>query len=162
ILSLAPSLTETLFALGLGPRVVGVDSYSAWPAAVASLPRLGGLFDPNLERAVSLHPDLALLLPSEHEAERRLKALGIPTLIGPTESLADVENSFRSIARRCGVPAEGERLAARWREELAPSPVPGKPRVLVSVSREPRSLNGLLVAGPGTFYDEMVTRLGGV
>jgi iron complex transport system substrate-binding protein len=162
IISLAPSLTETLFALGLGPQVVGVDSYSAWPAAVAALPRLGGLIDPNLERAVTLHPDLALLLPSEREMGARLAKLGIPTLVVPTETLADVERSFQTIAQRCGVPTEGSRLAARWRAELAPRPVPGQPHVLLSISREPHRLGGILVAGPGTFYDELLSRLAAV
>jgi iron complex transport system substrate-binding protein len=162
IITLAPSLTETVFALGLGSRVVGVDSFSAWPAAVAALPRLGGLIDPNLERVVTLRPDLALLLPSEQVAAAKFASLGIATLIVPTETLDDVERSFTMIARRCGMPEAGTRLAARWRAELAPQPVPGKPRVLLSISREPHRLAGLLVAGNGTFYDELLARLGGV
>jgi iron complex transport system substrate-binding protein len=162
IISLAPSLTETLFALGLGGRVIGVDDYSVWPPEVAKLPRLGGLFNPNLERCLSLHPDLAVLVPSEKDLAAKLGQLGIPTLIAANETLADVERSFLLIAGRCGVPAAGENLARRWRAELAPAPLPGSPKVMLSVGRQPGRLAGILAAGPGTFFDELLTRLGAV
>jgi iron complex transport system substrate-binding protein len=162
IVSLAPSLTETLFALGLGGRVVGVDDYSVWPAAAAAKARIGGLFNPNLEKIVSLRPDLAVLLPSEHDVAAKLRGLGVDSLIVPGETLADVERSFVAIARRCGVAPAGERLAAAWREELAPRPVPGALTVMLSVGRQPGRLTGILAAARGTFLDELLARLGGV
>ena len=162
IVSLAPSLTETLFALGLGDRVVGVDDYSVWPAAARAKARIGGLFDPNLEKIVSLRPDLALLLPSEHDVAAKLRGLGIASLIVPVETLADVERSFVAIARRCGVAPAGERLAASWRGELAPRPVPGALAVMLSVGRQPGRLTGILAAARGTFLDELLVRLGAV
>ncbi|HEY6320114.1 MAG TPA: helical backbone metal receptor [Thermoanaerobaculia bacterium] len=163
IVSLAPSLTETLFALGLGDRVVGVDDYSVWPAAAAAKARIGGLFNTNLEKIVSLRPDLALLLPSEHDVAAKLRGLGVASLIVPVETLADVERSFVAIARRCGVAPAGERLAASWRAELAPRPVPGGGlAVMLSVGRQPGRLTGILAAARGTFLDELLVRLGAV
>ncbi len=163
IVSLAPSLTETLFALGLGDRVVGVDDYSVWPAAATVKARIGGLFNPNLEKIVSLRPDLALLLPSEHDVAAKLRGLGVASLIVPVETLADVERSFVAIARRCGVAPAGERLAASWRAELAPRPVPGRGlAVMLSVGRQPGRLTGILAAARGTFLDELLVRLGAV
>lgn len=169
IVSLAPGLTETLFALGLGDRVVGVDDYSVWPAAATAKARIGGLFNPNLEKIVSLRPDLALLLPSEHDVAAKLRGLGVASLIVPIETLADVERSFVAIARRCGVAPAGERLAASWRAELAPRPVPvpvpapgGGLAVMLSVGRQPGRLTGILAAARGTFLDELLVRLGAV
>jgi iron complex transport system substrate-binding protein len=163
IVSLAPSLTETLFALGLGDRVVGVDDYSVWPAAAAAKPRIGGLFNPNLEKIVTLRPDLALLLPSEHDVAAKLRGLGVASLIVPVETLADVERSFVAIARRCGVAPAGERLAASWRAALAPRPVPGGGlAVMLSVGRQPGRLTAILAAARGTFLDELLVRLGAV
>ena len=162
IVSLAPSLTETLFALGLGDRVVGVDDYSIWPAAAAAKARIGGLFNPNLEKIVSLRPDLALLLPSEHDVAAKLRGLGVASLIVPVETLADVERSFVAIARRCGVAPAGERLAASWRAELAPRRLPGALTVMLSVGRQPGRLTGILAAARGTFLDELLVRLGAV
>ncbi len=163
IVALAPNITETLFALGLGDRVVGVGAYSTWPPEAAKKPRLGGLFDANLERIVSLKPDLAVLLPSEKELADKLQPLGVDTIIVPNETLADVERSFILIAERCGVPEAGERLAAEWRAGLAPKPVSAtanKLKVLVSAGRAEGRLADLLVAGPDTFYQELLDRLG--
>ncbi len=162
IVSLAPSLTETLFALGLGDRVVGVDDYSIWPAAALAKARIGGLFNTNLEKIVSLRPDLALLLPSEHDVAAKLRGLGVATLIVPVETLADVERSFVAIARRCGVAPAGERLAASWRAELAPRRLPGALTVMLSVGRQPGRLTAILAAARGTFLDELLARLGAV
>lgn len=161
-MALAPSLTETLFALGLGDRVVGVGDYTRWPPEAAAKPKLGGLFDPNLERMVALQPDLAVLLPGERGLGEKLEGLGIATLYLPSETLEDAERAFTEISRRCGVPEEGERLLAEWRAGLAPRPIPGAPRVMLSVGRQAGRLTDVLVAGPGTFLDELLRRLGAV
>jgi len=162
LIVLTPSVEETLFALGLGSRVVGVGDYCRWPAAVRSLPQLGGLFNPNLERIIALHPDLGVFIPSERELARKLEKLGIPTLVVRDESLADVEASFHTIARRCRVPEAGERLARQFRAGLAPRPLSWKPRVMLSVGRQSGRLADVLAAGPGTFFDELLVRMGGV
>jgi cobalamin transport system substrate-binding protein len=163
IIALTPSLVETLFALGLGDRVAGVGNYVLWPPEAARKPKIGGLFDPNLERIVSLKPDLAVLLPSERDLATQLNPLGVDVLIVPDETLAEVEESFLTIARRCGVPDAGKRLAAQWRAGLAPRPLPGSPpRVMISVGRSAGRLGEVTVAARGTFYDELLSRLGAV
>ncbi|HKV12543.1 MAG TPA: helical backbone metal receptor [Thermoanaerobaculia bacterium] len=161
VIALTPSLVETLFALGLGDRVAGVGDYSTWPPEVEKKPHLGGLFNPNLEQIVALKPDLAVLIPSEGDLAARLKPLGVDVLVVQNESLADVERSFHTIAERCGVAAAGERLAAEWREGLKASPLPGPPpRVMLSVGRQAGKLGDLIVAGKGTFFHELLERLG--
>jgi len=162
IIAVAPSSAELLFALGLGDRVVGVGEYVAWPAETKRLPRIGGLLDPRLETVVALHPDLAVLLPSERELGERLTTLGVEVIVVPHETVADVIASARRLARRAGVPEAGERLARSLERELAPSPVlPGRrPRVLLVAERERGQLAQLLLAGPGTFLDELLGRLG--
>lgn len=161
IIALTPSLIETLFALGLGDRVVGVGDYTTWPPEALSRPKLGGLFNPNLERIVTLKPDLAVLLPSEKDLGARLRPLGADVLIVPNESLADVERSFGVIGRRCGVTEAGERLAVEFREGLVPRPLPGpSPKVMLSVGRRAGDLGEMLVASKGTFFHELLTRLG--
>jgi iron complex transport system substrate-binding protein len=163
IIALTPSLVETLFALGLGGRVVGVGDYVFWPPEAARKPKIGGLFNPNLERIVSLKPDLAVLLPSESDLATRLTPLGVDVLVVPDETLAEVEGSYLTIARRCGVPGMGERLAARWKADLAPRPLPGPPlKVMISVGRSAGRLGEVTAAGRRTFYDELLTRLGAV
>ena len=160
IIALAPSVSELLFELGLGDRVVGVGDYSTWPPEAAEKPRLGGLFNPRLEQIAALEPDLAVLLESETALTDQLERLGVPVLIVRSESLDDVEDAINRIAHRCGVPAAGERLLDDWRDRLEPAPVGGAPSVLVTVGRQPGSLGGVLVAGPGTFIDELLGKLG--
>jgi iron complex transport system substrate-binding protein len=161
VIALTPSLVETLFALGLGDRVVGVGDYSTWPPEVKGKPRLGGLFNPNLERILSLKPDLAVFIPSERDLSAKLEPLGIDTLVVPNESLAEVERSFHTIARRCGVPEAGEKLAAEWRAGLAPEPLAGPPlRVMLSVGRQAGRLGDMVIAGKGTSLHELLERMG--
>jgi len=167
LIALAPSLAETLFVLGLGKRVVGVGDYSSWPPEVAGLPRLGGLLDPNFEQIVALKPDLVLVLPSQRDLAGKLGRLGIASLVVPSDSLADVERSFPRIAERCGVPEVGRRLAGQWRRDLAPRPLSlaqGRrpPKVLLVAGRPPGRLTEILIAGPGTFLDDLARRAGGV
>jgi iron complex transport system substrate-binding protein len=163
IIALTPSLTETLFALGLGDRVVGVGDYTTWPPEAVRKPRIGGLFNPNLERIVSLRPDLAVLLPSERDLGTRLRPLGVDVLIVPDETLADVERSFYTIATHCNAQEAGKRFAAEWRAGLSLPKIPGPPlKVMISIGRASGRLGEISVAGRGTFLDELLVRLGGV
>ena len=160
IVAIAPSAAELVWALGLGDRVVGVGDYVTFPPEALALPRLGGLLDPRLETVAALRPDLAILLPSQRELGERLAALGVPVLEVPHESLADVERAAEAIAARAGVPEAGRRFAADWRRALAPAPLPRRAAVVLVVTREPGALGRPLVAGPGTFLDEIVALLG--
>lgn len=160
ILTLAPNLAEFVFVLGHGARVVGVSDYTAWPPEASKLPRVGGLFNPNFEAMVALQPDLALLLPSEADIGERLRRVGVETLTLEVESLADVARTFRTVGARLGDTAGGEGRAAAFEAALAPRKLSAAPRVLIVVGREPGRLGKLYVAGPGTVYDEMLTRLG--
>lgn len=163
IVSMSPNLTEILFALGLGERVVGVDDFSNHPPQAAAKPRLGGFVDPDLERLVSLQPDLAVLLEAQAELAEELERLGIEALLVDNQDLADVEASIRTIGRRAGVPDRGEELARDFAAGLAPRPWDGEappPRVMIAVGRSPGSTGEVMVAGPRSYPFEMVQRLG--
>ena len=113
IVSLLPSLTETVCALGSCDRLVGVDRYSNWPERVKALPRMGGGLDPSIERIVAQQPDLVLLAGSTRGIER-LQALGIPVLQLEPRTHADVQRVLRTVALALGLPAsDGDRV---WRE----------------------------------------------
>ena len=84
IIAVAPSVTEILYVLGLGDRLVGVGDYATWPPEVRSKTRIGGLFDPRFEQIVALRPDLAILLPSEESLGVQLRDLGIEVLTVPS------------------------------------------------------------------------------
>ena len=113
IVSLLPSLTETVCALGQCARLVGVDRYSNWPASIQALPRMGGGIDPNIESIVAQKPDLVLLAGSTRGVER-LQALGITVLRLEPRTHADVQRVLHTVAQALDVPhAEADRV---WRE----------------------------------------------
>jgi iron complex transport system substrate-binding protein len=90
IVSLLPSLTETVCALGQCQRLVGVDRYSNYPASVRALPRLGGGLDPNIEAIVALRPDVVFMATSSR-AHERLTALGLKVVALEPKTHADVK-----------------------------------------------------------------------
>jgi iron complex transport system substrate-binding protein len=122
IVSLAPSNTEILFALGLGDRVVGTDDDSDWPPAVAGLPRVGRDLQIDAERVAALRPDLVLASLSVPGMERCVAAIaarGLPHLTLAPESLGDVLEDLGRVGAACGVPAAARALRAELAGRIA-------------------------------------------
>jgi iron complex transport system substrate-binding protein len=168
IVSLVPSATEVVFALGAGDRVVGVSSFCNYPPEARALPRLGGLYDPNYEAIVGLGPDLVLVVPSQEKAKTDLADLGVPCLAVNQADVPGILGSIRTIGAACGLEERAaalvEELAARMRAITRATAQLPRPRVLVCVGRPVGSgaLEELYVAGPRSFYDELITRAGGI
>ncbi len=159
IVSLLPSLTETVCALGQCHKLVGVDRYSNWPESLAKLPRLGGGLDPNIESVVAVKPDLVLMATSARGAER-LTALGVTVLVLEPRTHADVQRVMRAVAKALDVPlAESDRV---WRQidaavnaaaQSLPLQAKGQ-RVYFEVSSTPYG------ASESSFIGETLQRLG--
>lgn len=103
IVTMLPSLGETVCVLGACDRLVGVDSYANWPPSVQRLPRVGGVDDANIEQIVALKPDLVLLSATSRAIDR-LQGLGIPVLGVELKTLADVQRTFHTVARVLAAP----------------------------------------------------------
>lgn len=112
VVSLLPSLTETICALGACDRLVGVDRYSNWPAQVRDLPKLGGGLDPQIEAVLAMRPDAVFMARSSRAADQ-LVALGLKVVVLEPENLADVERVMQQVAQALGLPPEKAREA--WR-----------------------------------------------
>ena len=166
IVSTAPSLTEALFALALGPEVVGVSQYCEWPAAVKSLPKVGTYAQPSVEAILRLHPDLVLLEQASTEVANRLQAVGVRFVDVPHGSLAETFAGIEVIARAAGVPERGAALVLKMRGQLHTIAVrsEGRPkvRVLVVVDRRQGMLADLYAVGPGSYLNELIETAGGV
>jgi iron complex transport system substrate-binding protein len=157
IVSLLPSLTETVCELGACGRLVGVDRYSNYPAQVNALPKLGGMDDTNVEMIAALKPDVVLVAVSSRVAER-LRALGMKVVALEPRSYKDVQRVLGTIGQVLGVP-DAQRV---WRHieagvAAAASSVPASARG-VRVYYEVAS--GLWAAGESSFMGETLTRLG--
>ncbi|HEX2255007.1 MAG TPA: helical backbone metal receptor [Thermoanaerobaculia bacterium] len=160
VVSLSPNTTAILLALGRGGVLVGVDDFSRLPPELAAVPRLGGYHDPDLERIVTLAPELAVLLAGQVDLAIELERLGVEVLAVENESLADVEASVRALGVRLGAQDAAAAVLHRFREGLAPRPVAAGRRVLLAIAADPQRLGEVLVAGPGSFHHEMLERLG--
>ena len=167
IVSLAPSITEMLFDLGLGDRVVGVTSFCDYPPEAADRPHVGGLLDPNPEAILALEPDLVVLFDHHAVARRALETLGIPLLVVQGDTLEQVLEAMLRLAERGGCAERGlERVAALRRriEAVAAMPAPQPPpRVLVSIGRTLGGgrLQEAYVAGNDGFFSELIRLAGG-
>lgn len=163
IVSLAPSVTETLFALGVGDRVVGVSAYCDYPEAATRIDKVGTFLQPNVERILAKHPDLVIAVPSpgNRAPVESLTDLGLRVLIVNPERIDEIIAAIRQIADAVGEPAAGARLIADIERDVKAieAQVAGAPplRTLLLVGRAP-----FIAAGAGTYQDELVTRAGGV
>lgn len=117
IVTLLPSLTESVCALGACARLVGTDRYSNWPAGVRALPRLGGLDDALVERIVALRPDVVLAAASTR-AVARLEQLGIPVLAFESDRHEQVRSSLQRLGTLLGAAAQAEALWASIEAEM--------------------------------------------
>lgn len=166
IVSLAPSITETLFAFGLGEKVVGVTTYCRYPACVKTIEKVGGYSDANVEKIIVLKPDL-VILQSEHEKQREyLERYGINTLAVSYNTCAEICSSFTAVGKACGVTEKADSLVALFQKELAfHSNNPKRPRVLLCVGRDnpgAGNIQSVFIAGTGTYYNELIESAGGM
>jgi len=158
IVSLLPSLTESVCVLGACERLVATDRWSNWPAPVAGLPKLGGLEDANVERIVALRPDLVLLAPSSR-LSGRLRSLGLPVAELDATELGQVRRVLDKVAALIGQPQAAAVQWQRMQDELrlARMAVPERARgiaVYVEVGSAPYA------ASESSYIGELLTQLG--
>ena len=167
IISLAPSLTEVLYAVGAGNQVVGVTRYCIYPPQALKKPQVAGYIDPNYEMILKLKPDLVLLL-HEHQAHiQRLKKMDIEVRLIDQRSVKGIIGSIREIGTLTGKVSEAEPRASRTEKRLErirkETTTLNRPRVLLTVGRHAQvgSLERVFVPQNGSFFGEMIVLAGG-
>ena len=165
IVSIVPALTEALFAMGAGDRVVGVGSFATHPAEVASRARVGGLIDPDMEQIFALRPDLVLLYETQRDQIAQLRRAGIPVFAHAHGGLTDTLSVIRRLGARIGQPQDAARVSGTIETRLAAlrSRLGGRtpPRVLLVFGREPGSLRNVYASGGVGFLHDMLGAAGG-
>jgi iron complex transport system substrate-binding protein len=165
IISLVPAATEMLFAVGAGPRVVAVSSYDRYPPEATKLPSVGALIDPNVERILSLKPDLVVIYGSQTDLKQQLARASIGVFEYRHAGLADVTDTIRAIGARTGNGPQANAVAGRIEHDLDDirSKVRAlpRPRTLLVFGREPGSLRGLYASGGVGFLNDMLEISGG-
>lgn len=167
IVSTAPSITETLFALGAGSRVVGVSRFCNYPPEVQKLPKVGSYIKPDVEAIARLTPDLVILerKGSATEVTDRLNALHIPVIEVPHATLEDIFTEIQLIGKAVGVPDRSTALTAQIKSSLDAIQSRAKampsPRVLMIVDRQQGTLNNLIAVGPNNYVNQILEIAGG-
>ncbi len=165
IVSLVPAVTEMLYAIGAGPQIVGVSSFDTYPPEVNALPRVGALIDPDLERIISLKPDLVVISQSQPELGAQLKSAGVATFAYALGDLANVARTIHLLGTVTGHEREASAVVAglEARLEAVRKLVKGRPKVrtLLVFSRQPGSLREIYVSGGTGFLHDLLDLSGG-
>jgi len=164
IISTAPSNTEILFALGLGEKVVGITNYCNFPEETKNIEKIGEMTPLNLEKIISLNPDLILAYPGLQLKEiLRLRELGLSVIGLDPLTLKDTFKSIKMIATACGVPEEGSLLVDNLSQrvnkiesKVSNVPISARPKIFVG-----STLETIFTPGAGTLFNELITLAGG-
>ena len=162
IVSLAPGLTETLFALGLGDQIVGVTTFCDWPAAALTKEKIGGFTNPSIEKIIALKPDLILATADGNRKEtvEQLERLGLTVYVTNPANTRGVLNSIARIGEITGRAQPSEKLVEKLQKRLdritSLTRAKQKPRVFFQLGLEP-----MITAGRGTLIHEVIERAGG-
>src|SRR5262249_7172161 len=159
IVSVAPSITEILFALGAGDQVVGVTTYCNYPEAAKAKPKIGGYTTPSLEAILALRPDLVIMMKNRPDVAQKLRQAAIDVTELQPENLAGLYESIRTIAEKIGVTARGESLVQSIEgqlREISPQKGGPKPTVLFIVGRTPGAVSDLIAVGRGSYINELI------
>jgi iron complex transport system substrate-binding protein len=162
IISLAPNVTEILFALGLHERIAAVTSFCDFPEEARNKPKVGGMSNPSLEKVISLQPDLVIMTTDGNPKAfaERLVSFGIPTYVFRARTIVELPHGIREFGSALGVRERADTLAQGIQSSLnnlshLMSHTSWKKRILFIIWPEP-----LIVAGPGTAIDDAITILG--
>jgi len=165
IVSLIPAVTEMLFAIGAGPQVVAVSSFDDFPPEVKSLPRVGALLDPDVERILTLRPDLVITYGSQGSVEAQLVRAGIKTFSYRHGGVMAILQTLRELGTATGrVPQAQEKtreIEAQLNAVRATVRGYARPRVLLVFGRQPRSLRQMYASGGVGFLNDILEAAGG-
>lgn len=167
IISLAPNITEILFALGLGDRVVGVTNFCDYPAEAKKKQKIGGMSNPSLEGVLSLRPDIVILTTDGNpkEFEERLHSLKMRTYVFKARRLSELPQAVREMGLSLDVTERANSFADKI--ETAVNRLKTKRQETSIINSQRKKVlfiiwpEPLIVAGPGTAVDDAITLLGG-
>lgn len=162
IISLAPGITETLFALGIGERVVGVTNYCVYPPEAKEIPPVGAFFDPNYEAILQSNPDMVILMREQLSVLDFLKKKKIPYCAIDDHNLSAIMSSIRQIGTACGRGDTAEKLVENMESEIKKEQYEAtvRPNVMIVVDRNDIGSGRITkawLAGPNTFYHDLLS-----
>jgi len=168
IISLSPNITEILFALGLGEKVVGVTRFCSYPPEAKERMPVGGYLDPNYEAILSLKPDVVILIPEIEQVKKFLSELGIKYLAVSNKTVSDIVSSIDYLGKKFKVEQQAKKIIENIQTKIEQIKVKTKnvtrPKVMIVIERSMGMgvIEDVYVAGRNTFYDELIEMAGGI
>ena len=166
IVSMAPSSTELLFAIGLDEEIVGVTTFCNYPDAAKGKAKIGGYFNPNVEAILSLEPDLIVATPDGYSKDRveKLDSAGAPVFLVDPKDVDEILATMLTLGKVTGKENTAKQVVGKLRarveavrEKVKAVPQEKRPKVFYEIGHDP-----LITAGPGTFVDNLITDAGGI
>ncbi len=166
IVSMAPSSTELLFAIGLDEEIVGVTTFCNYPDAAKGKAKIGGYFNPNVEAILSLEPDLIVATPDGYSKDRveKLDSTGAPVFLVDPKNVDEILATMLTLGKVTGKEDTAKQVVGKLRarveavrEKVKDVPQEKRPKVFYEIGHDP-----LITAGPGTFVDNLITDAGGI
>lgn len=167
IISLAPSITETVFAVGAGQQLVAVTDFCQYPTEAQDLPSIGGYLDPSLSQIISQQPDLVIMLDRQQTLNKQLQQLGIPTLLVNNARLDGILASILQIGAASGYKPQAQQLQKQLHQQIhtVKQQVADKPRkdTLLAIAHftNSKQLDLVYIAGQQDFYNDILQLAGG-
>ena len=165
IISIIPSTTEMLFAMGAGARVIGVGNFDRYPPEALTRAKVGGLIDPDVERIIALKPDLVVVYGTQDDLRTQLERARIPMFLYQHAGLPDITATIRQLGARIGNVKESAALADGIEAEIADvkKRIAGRPRprTLLIFGRDAETLRGIYASGAVGFLHDMLEAAGG-
>ncbi len=166
IVSLAPSITEVLYEVGLGKNIVGVTKFDRYPESVKNKPKVGGLHDPNIEAIAKLKPSTIMLFAETRGIEKLKKLSNVNFYIVNHKNLNNIIKSIPSVSEYCGATEKGPAVFSKTIDRILAlenktKNLP-KTKVLIAVGRSGKlkAFNNLFISGNDGFYTSILERLG--
>ncbi len=162
IISLAPSITETLFYMGLGNNVVGVTRYARWPKKVSTIPKIGGYYDVNFESLINLKPSVVVMTYRQNRLASQIKKLHIKTLIVHHNSIYNIINSINTIGRYCGNYKKSSIMSGKLKKEIynIKQKYKNYPHRKILICFGSPGTSTIIVAGNKSIYGDIIKIIG--
>jgi iron complex transport system substrate-binding protein len=159
-----PNVTETLFAFGLGDKVIAVGDYDQFPPEVKTRPRIGGLINPNIEKIIEMRPDLVITYGSQDVLRERLQSVGIRMFPFVHGNVEQTLKYMVDLGKIVGAEARAQEVVQEIRktfDDVRAHAPPGKPKVLIVHDRGAGTLGSFYSVGARAFQHDLIAIAGG-
>ena len=161
LIALSPAVNEILFALGKGENIVGNTSYCKYPKASLSIPKVGGYFNPSIEKIIALKPSLVIMQKNNYKLNKKLQRLGLETKVIKIDKLANIKASILNIGNRLNAKAKAEKIITTINLALKKlKNITKDKRILVVIGHNTSLASRIFVSGQNLYFDDIINASG--